>query len=196
MPLPIDLIPTSQQQKKADQIGAPANIPFHHWKVDRRRIVLLSSSSNSSCSCSSGCSGLAWPPKASADNLEYGLDCTAWLQEGGDTLGTISVQVTPDGMTVGWPTVMRDPVTSRVYAVVYLGGGNAGETYTITFGLRTIQGRTKTETVSLSVNGLSEHCDTVNVPRLSDGTPVPPNAIRLPDGSILTDDNGQPYLIA
>ncbi|KGB24724.1 hypothetical protein [Acetobacter tropicalis] len=34
------------------------------------------------------------------------------------------------------------------------------------------------------------------VPTLPDGTPVPPNAIQLPDGSILTDDNGQPYLIA
>lgn len=34
------------------------------------------------------------------------------------------------------------------------------------------------------------------VPRLADGTPVPPNALALPGGAILTSPSGTPYLIA
>lgn len=186
MPLPINLIPSAQKKDESEQLVAPANLPFHLWKVDRRRIVNLSAGMRQSCSCNSGCGGLEWPLKYSADKLEYGVDCTAWLQEGADTLGPISVYASPDGLSVGWPTIMRDPVTGRVYAVVYLGGGIAGEAYAVTFILKTTQARTKTETVRLSVNSHSAQSDSVNVPRLPDGTPVPPNAIRAPNCSILT----------
>ncbi len=41
----------------------------------------------------------------------------------------------------------------------------------------------------MPVNALSSGTDATPVPTLSDGTPIPPNALRLPDNSILSLDS-------
>nr|WP_244284957.1 hypothetical protein [Acetobacter persici] len=81
-------------------------------------------------------------------------------------------------------------------ACVFLGGGPPGTTQTVRVTVGTQQGRTISQDVALAISTYSTATSAGTVPTLPDGTPVPPNAIRLPNGSILTDNSGQPYLFA
>lgn len=180
------------------------NIPFPDWKVSQERSVYLSADGTLPCACSDGISAYgapAWPSKSSADNLDYAIDCTKWLEACSDRL--VSAQASIDGgdgalsiLSNGWNSIMRGPTTGRTYAVIWLGGGTPSALYTIHIVLGTASGRQIEQFLYLPINGISSSKAPRPVPTLPDGTPVPPNAIRLPDGSILTDDNGQPYIIA
>ncbi|MGV4857118.1 phage fiber-tail adaptor protein [Acetobacter senegalensis] len=193
MPLPVDLIPPSRaalsysgNTNTSGRMTGPGNLPYVGWEVDQQRSIPLSYSKMTACSCQVSYSLPSWPSKVSADTLDYAVDCTSWLKNGADTLGPFSVMVEPEGLDILWPTVMRNPDTGRVYAVVCLSGGSTGQTYTITFLLTTLLGRTRTTAIQLPVNTLwsqKRHRGGISLP---DGTPVAPNSLQTPDGSILT----------
>lgn len=172
---------------------APNNIPFADWTVSPQRTVTLSGNGSLPCVCSDGVSAYgapAWSSKASADNLDYAIDCTAWLASGNDTLASVQAWVSDgDGALVvlspGWSSIMRDAGSGRVYAVIWLGGGTPSSLYSVEIVLTTLAGRQITASVYMPINALSG-ADANPVPELSDGTPVPPNALRLPDKSILS----------
>lgn len=175
---------------------APNNVPFADWTVSPQRTVTLSGNGSLPCVCSDGVSAYgapAWSSKASADNLDYAIDCTAWLASGNDTLASVQAWVSDgDGSLVvlapGWSSIMRDAGSGRVYAVIWLGGGTPSSLYSVEIVLATLSGRQITASVYMPINALSAGADANPVPKLSDGTPVPPNALRLPDNSILALD--------
>lgn len=183
---------------------APNNIPFADWTVSPQRTVTLSGDGSLPCVCSDGVSAYgapAWSSKASADNLDYAIDCTAWLASGNDTLASVQAWVSDgDGSLVvlapGWSSIMRDESSGEVYAVIWLGGGTPSSLYSVEIILTTLSGRQVTESVYMPINSLSSGTAPNPVPTLADGTPVPPNAMRDSDASILLDDNGSPLIFA
>lgn len=141
------------------------------------------------------CPQLTLRPKYSPDNLDYILCPKQWLLGTTDYLTSISASVlTATGSTtdlkVSWCSIVSGQ------GVLFLGGGPPGTLQTIQVSLGTLYGRLWSAPIYLAISSTLAAASPKPVPTLPDGTPIPPNAIRLPDGSILTDDNGQPYLIA
>lgn len=138
---------------------------------------------------------LSWAPKSSAEQFDFSLDLSGMLECTGDYAASVLASIpTATGMktdlTVLWVSIVNG------LACVFLGGGQPGTTQTVRVSITTQQGRVIVQDIQLAIDVFSEPATPQPVPTLPDGTPVPPNAIRLPDGSILTDDNGQPYIIA
>lgn len=129
-------------------------------------------------------------PKSASDILDYYLDVSEWLKGTGDYLQSVSVTSAGSNFDILCVTLVNG------FACVIIGGGNPGIKYTFYITVFTQQGRKLTQPLSISILPGLTNTPAQPVPTLPDGTPVPPNAIRLPDGSILTDDNGQPYIIA
>nr|WP_298794640.1 hypothetical protein [uncultured Acetobacter sp.] len=138
---------------------------------------------------------LAWAPKASGDNLDFTLTPHTWLHGTGDYLASVTASVlTATGaqtdLTVLWATLLHGK------ACIFLGGGIPGTVQEVQVSLTTQQGRSLVQPVSVAILANTSASARQPVPHLADGTPVPPNAIALPDGSILTGQAGSPYLIA
>ncbi|WP_456304270.1 phage fiber-tail adaptor protein [Acetobacter persici] len=138
---------------------------------------------------------LSWAPKSSADRFDFSLDLSEILSCTGDYVASVSAGVpTATGsatdLAVLWTSIVNG------LACVFLGGGPPGTTQTVRVTVGTQQGRTISQDVALAISTYSTATSAGTVPTLPDGTPVPPNAIRLPNGSILTDNSGQPYLFA
>lgn len=60
----------------------------------------------------------------------------------------------------------------------------------------TQQGRRLAPRIELAITAETDATEPTPAPTMSGGIPVPPNAIQLPDGAILTGPGGRPYLIA
>lgn len=138
---------------------------------------------------------LSWAPKSSADQFDFSLDLSEILSCTGDYVASVSASVptatgSTDDLVALWTSIVNG------LACVFLGSGPPGTTQTVRVTVGTQQGRVITQGVALAINLYSPATPPQPAPALTDGTPVPPNAMRLPDESILTDSSGQPYLIA
>lgn len=139
---------------------------------------------------------LSWAPKSSADHFDFSLDLSGILDATGDHVAAIErVEIPtasglPTQLTVLWSSIVNG------LACIMLGGGAPGETDEIVVYVVTQQGRRLAPRILLAITTETDASTPTPAPTLPDGTPVPPNAIRLPSGKILTDDNGKPFLIA
>lgn len=127
---------------------------------------------------------LSWAPKSSAENFDFSLDASEILCCTNDYIAHVSASVptaqgVPTDLSVSWCSIVNG------LACVFLGGGDPGTTQTVNIEITTQQGRVISQDVLIAI--ASGTISAPNpVPALSDGTPVPPNAIRLPDSSILS----------
>ena len=140
----------------------------------------------------------AWPAKSSADCLDVALDVAAWLAETGDSLAGLAVTApspaSPTDPRVLWCTILSGQ------PVLFVGGGQPGTTVPVQVLLITSAGRRHAEQVQLPINAATPPTAPAPAPQLAmpggGAWPIPPNAVALPDGSILTDDAGTPFLFA
>ena len=124
---------------------------------------------------------LNWPTKDPQDVLDYQLDIgPAVAGNAHDTIATLAVSVTPN--SPGDVTV-NGAAADGTSAIVWLAGGQAGTVYTVTLLMTTTSGRTIQRSILLPVLEQS-------IP------PVPTNAIQTTAGLVLTDQNGNPVLVA
>ena len=122
---------------------------------------------------------LNWPTKDPNDVLDYQLNISpALIGNEGDSIATLDVTIAP-----GNPgdLTLNQALADGPSAVLWLSGGQAGTVYTVTVVISTINGRALQRSVLLPVLFLS-------VP------PVPPNAVDIATGVVLTDQNGNPVL--
>ena len=101
-----------------------------------------------------GCLDLCWPVKDPSDVLDYVLDASpALLGAEGDGVVTLDVQIAPQeagGLVLNSSSVDGDR------AVLWMSGGVAGHTYSVTLGLGTMSGRYLFRSVSLPVQALAQ----------------------------------------
>ena len=118
---------------------------------------------------------LSWPVKDPADILDYQLDITPTLSgNDGDVIASLDVAVSPN---VPGGVVVSRAAADGASAIIWLAGGQAGITYTVTLAITTINGRTIQRSILLPVLLLSS-------------PPVPENAIQTDAGVALTDQSG------
>lgn len=128
---------------------------------------------------------LSWVPKSSAEQFDFSLCAGDMLCDTGDYIAKVERVEIPTAtgldtdLTVLWSSVVNG------MACVFLGGGQPGTTQTVIVYIRTQQGRHIPQEVLLAINGATSAMVPIPVPALTDGTPVPPNSMRLPDGNIL-----------
>ncbi|MFT9064578.1 MAG: hypothetical protein ABF430_12310 [Acetobacter persici] len=139
---------------------------------------------------------LSWAPKSSADHFDFSLDLSAILDQTGDHLAAIeqvdipTASGLPTELTVLWSSVVQG------LACIMLGGGSPGEIEQIVVYVVTQQGRRLAPRVELAITAATDATTPTPAPTMPGDIPVPPNAIQLPDGTILTGPGGRPYLIA
>ena len=117
----------------------------------------------------------AWPAKDPADVLDYQFDISPALSgNDGDGVATLDVAVvpaTPGGLS------LASAAADGARAVLWLQGGVAGVTYTVTLTIGTQAGRTLSRSVLLPVVALA-------------GSAVPSSALVTDGGDALTDGQG------
>lgn len=120
---------------------------------------------------------LAWPTKDPGDTLDYVFDVSPALTANqGDTISTLDVAISPDNPgDVSLVSASADGPR----AVLWLTGGQALTTYTVTINITTTSGRTLARSVALSVMALA-------------AVQALPNALSTPAGQALTGPNGTP----
>lgn len=169
------------------------------WTASAARTVVLSAPSSVAFrGLSVAQVALVWPGKASADCLDCSLDVAAWLAETGDALAGLEVTfpapVVATDLQVLWCTILSGQ------PVIFLGGGQPGTSVPVQILLITVAGRRHLEQVQMPINSDGQATVPMAVPQLvllaGGMTPIPPNAIALPNGRILTNDAGMPYLLA
>lgn len=152
----------------------------HVWKPSSARVVVI----DSFIPVPRGAAVIAppplnWPTKDPADVLDYKVDITpAVAGNDGDFIATLDVTSSPAGPG---DIVIQSAVADGTTAVLWLAGGQVGAIYTVTLLITTSSGRTLQRSVLLPVLALSS-------------VPIPPNAIEISEGVILTDHNGNPVL--
>ena len=122
----------------------------------------------------------AWPAKDPADVLDYQFDIAPALTgNDGDAVATLDVSVSPAA-----PGDLRlvSAAADGARAVLWLGGGQGGTTYTVTLTIGTQAGRTLSRSVLLPVQLLSVAGAVDGL--VSDG------------GTALLTDSGQPLDIS
>jgi hypothetical protein len=123
---------------------------------------------------------LCWPAKDPADVLDYRLDITAALVGNeGDGIATLDVAIFPANPG---DLVLSSAVADGPAAVLWLSGGQAGTTYTVTVTIGTNAGRVLSRSVALPVVALA-------------AIAVPANGLVTENGMPLTDQNGNPILL-
>jgi hypothetical protein len=122
---------------------------------------------------------LSWPSKDPCDVLDYQLDLEpALVGNEGDTVNSVDIDVIPNQPG----DVSVDNIAADGYKVVlWLSGGQAGVTYSLTMKATLASGRTLQRTVLLPVVALSSRS-------------VPANAIETTDNDSLTDQDGNPIV--
>lgn len=123
---------------------------------------------------------LVWPAKDPGDVLDYEIDASALLA-GDPTDQVVSVGVTivpsvsPADLTAG--KVRGDGAV----AVLWLSGGQPGTVYAVQVSIGTLKGRVIGRSVLLPVQALG-------------AVTPPPAVLTAEDGTIITDQNGNPIL--
>jgi hypothetical protein len=120
---------------------------------------------------------LAWPAKDPTDTLDYVFDVSpALTADPGDTIATLDVQITPANPG---DLTLASATADGARAVLWLAGGQALTTYTVTVTVTTTGGRTLARNIALPVVTLA-------------AVPPPPAALTGPSGQALTDPSGNP----
>ena len=128
---------------------------------------------------------LSWGLKTSADNLDYYLDASELLCCTKDYIA--SVTATPIASSGGEPDVAVSWVSIiDGMAALFLGGGTPGTVQQIQVDMTTQQGRVISQPMLVEIASDGVKADPEPVPTLSDGTPIPPNALLTPDGDVVT----------
>jgi hypothetical protein len=154
----------------------------HVWKPSNARTVVL----DAFIPVPRGSAAVAppplnWPTKDPSDVLDYQFDISlAVAGNDGDSIATLDVTVEPANPG---DLTLNSASADGTMAVLWLSGGQAGIVYTITLVIATTNGRTIQRSILLPVLYLS-------VP------PIPPNALITDAGVTLTDQNGNPVLVA
>lgn len=152
----------------------------HVWKPSNARTVML----DSFIPVPRGASTVAppplnWPTKDPIDILDYQFDISpALIGNDGDSIATLDIAIEP---AQAGGLALRSATTDGAVAILWLSDGQHGVVYTVTMAISTVNGRTINRSILLPVLNLS-------VP------PVPPDALIINDGSMLTDQNGNPLL--
>lgn len=121
----------------------------------------------------------SWPLKDPADLLDYQFDITpALIGNDGDAIATLDITISP---AHPGDLALTSAAADGCRAVLWLGGGQSGITYTVTLTIGTQAGRTIARSVMLPVVTLA-------LP------PSPANGLATGTGSVLTDQNGNPIL--
>jgi hypothetical protein len=121
-----------------------------------------------------------WPVKDPSDVLDYQFDIAPALAgNDGDALATLDVVISPSG---DGDLNLASSAADGSRAVVWLQGGQAGTTYTITLTMGTQAGRTLSRSVSLQV--LSLAAASAGLMFLTTDT-----------GEPLTDEHGNPLVM-
>ena len=123
----------------------------------------------------------SWPLKDPGDLLDYQFDIApALVGNDGDAISTLDIAINPSN-----PGDLSLSATSAdgTRAVIWLGGGQPGTTYTVSLAIGTQAGRTLSRSVLLPVAGLTTFTTAVN-------------GLTTSDGLALTDQNGNPILAA
>ncbi|MXV43586.1 hypothetical protein GS501_00640 [Saccharibacter sp. 17.LH.SD] len=128
---------------------------------------------------------LQWPDKYQSDILDYALDPTLWLKDGGDTLTTMSVIIPPEsGLVLLWWSLINGK------AALALAGGNPGATL-INVILTTNAGRRYVAVVTLTIQADTPLIPAPTPPLLPGGYCIPPTSLS-DQSAILTLPNGAP----
>ena len=121
----------------------------------------------------------SWPLKDPADVLDYQFDISpALIANDGDAIGTLDISIFPANPG---DLALTSATADGSRAVIWLGGGQPGTTYTVTLTIGTLAGRTLARSVLLPVAALST-------------MPTAPNGLTTDSGTALVDQNGNPIL--
>lgn len=122
----------------------------------------------------------SWPAKDPADVLDYQFDIAPALTgNAGDAVVTLDVSITPANPG---DLSLASAAADGSRAVVWLQGGLAGTTYTVTLTIGTQAGRTLSRSVLLPVRALA--------------TPAPTaDTLTTNNGATLTDASGNALLL-
>ena len=123
---------------------------------------------------------LSWPAKDPGDVLDYEFDIApALLGSEGDTIARVDVTIAP-GAT---GDLVADSVAmDGTLALFWFSGGQAGTVYTVQVTIVTVAGRTISRALLLPVLALTQ-------------TSAATTALTTEQGSIITDQNGNPILL-
>jgi hypothetical protein len=120
---------------------------------------------------------LAWPAKDPGDTLDYVFDVgPALTANPGDGISTLDVVTSPNNPG---DLSLASCAVDGARAVLWLSGGQALTTYTVTITVNTLGGRTLVRSIALPVIALSS-------------VPAPVNALETATGQALTDPKGTP----
>ena len=120
---------------------------------------------------------LAWPVKDPGDTLDYVFDIAPALAANpGDVIATLDVTVSSDN---AGDVTLVSASADGARAVLWLSGGQAGTTYTVTVNVTTAGGRALVRSIALPVLALSVAL-------------VPADALQTSSGNALTGPNGTP----
>ena len=125
-------------------------------------------------------SELSWPLKDPGDLLDYQFDIApALIGNDGDSIAALDISISP---SAPGDLSLTSAVADGTRAIVWLAGGFAGTTYTVTLTIGTQAGRVLARTVLLPVQALA--------------TPgVTATDLLTDTGAILTDQGGNPILL-
>ena len=122
-----------------------------------------------------------WPTKDPADVLDYQFDIAPALTgNDGDVVSTLDVSIAP---SAAGGLSLASAAADGSRAVLWLQGGQAGTTYTVTLTIGTQAGRTLSRSVSLPVLSLS------------DGSLIVVDDLITDSGDVLTDENGNALVL-
>jgi hypothetical protein len=152
----------------------------HIWKPSSARLVTIDSFVPvPRGTTATAPSPLMWPTKDPGDILDYILDIgPAIVGNDGDGIATVAVSFSPSNPG---DIVLQSTTADGSRIILWLAGGQAGITYTLTFAITTVNGRSLQRSVIIPVLALSTQV-------------VPPGAIITTAGSVLTDQSGNPVL--
>jgi hypothetical protein len=120
---------------------------------------------------------LQWPTKDPNDTLDYVFDIAPALTANpGDTISTLDVAISPDNPG---DLTLASASADGARAVLWLTGGQALTTYTVTVTVTTAGGRTLARSIALPVLSLAS-------------VPAPADALTTPLGQALTGPTGTP----
>ncbi len=123
----------------------------------------------------------SWPAKDPKDVLDYQFDISAALVGNpGDGISALDVSIAPSNPG---DLVLNSCSADGASAVLWLAGGQVDTTYTVTLTISTTSGRMLSRSVLLPVIALSRPT-------------VPQSALLTDTGQPITDQNGNPILVA
>ena len=154
----------------------------HLWKPSVARLATIDSFIPVPRGCTASAPApLNWPGKDPGDVLDYVLDIgPAIAGNDGDGISTVSIGLSPNEPG---DLTLQNTTADGSRIVLWLAGGQSGTTYTVTFSITTVSGRSIQRSVLLPVLALST-------------PPIPSSAILTASGTVLTDQNGNPVLSA